>query len=67
MSLPPKLQALLTSRKFWSALVAVALVTLRAFVPNFPLSDDQISKVIFVLIAYIGGIALEDGLSARRR
>lgn len=63
--MPNKLLALFKSRKFYAALVGLALVVLRALRPDFPLSDEQISTVALLLIAYIGGIALEDGLRAR--
>jgi hypothetical protein len=61
-----KLQILLKSRKFWTAITGLALVVLRAFVPNFPLSDEMLGSAILLLVAYIVGTGLEDGLAARR-
>jgi hypothetical protein len=60
-----KLNALLRSRKFWAAVVGLGLVLLRAFKPDFPISDDQMTKVIFVLVAYILGVGLEDNGAPR--
>jgi hypothetical protein len=55
-----KFQALLRSRKFWAGIIGTALITLRSFVPNFPVSDADLTKVIELLIAYIVGTGLED-------
>ena len=57
-----KLHALLQSRKFWAALVGLVLVIVRAYRPDFPLSDDQVANLVYVLAAYILGVALEDGM-----
>ena len=57
-----KLLALLKSRKFWAALVGVLMVFLAEFVPDFPLDAEQVTNVIYVLVAFILGTALEDGL-----
>lgn len=58
-----KLKLLLTSRKFWTALIGLALVIIKAYQPDFPLAEDQLSSVIYVLVAYILGTGIEDGLS----
>ncbi len=60
MKLPDKLKQLLKSRKFWTALIAVGLVALRAYKPDFPLSDDELTKIVLVLAAFILGVGLED-------
>lgn len=56
-----KTRFLLSSRKFWAALIGLILVVLRAFYPNFPVSEEQITNLIYVLVAYILGVAIEDG------
>ncbi len=55
-----KLKYLLQSRKFWAVILAVALVLGRAYAPDFPLTQAQVSNLIYVLIAYILGTAIED-------
>lgn len=55
-----KLIYLLKSRKFWAALVGLALIVLRAFKPDFPLDEEAVTNLVYVLIAYILGTAIED-------
>ncbi|HEY3345589.1 MAG TPA: hypothetical protein VGJ97_11715 [Anaerolineaceae bacterium] len=55
-----KFSALVQSRKFWAAAVGLGLVLLRAFKPDFPISDDQMTKMVLLLVAYILGVGLED-------
>lgn len=59
-----KLLYLMRSRKFWAAIAGVVLVTAQAFMPDFPLDADQISNLIYVLVAFIIGTGLEDRLRA---
>jgi uncharacterized membrane protein YqjE len=54
-----KLKFLLTSRKFWAALIGLALLIVRAFQPDFPLSDELLTDVVYILVAYILGVAIE--------
>ena len=58
-----KLKALLKSRKFWAALVGLALVIIKAYRPDFPLDEQQVGNLVYMLAAYILGVALEDGLT----
>ena len=58
-----KFKLLITSRKFWAALVGLILVIIKAFEPDFPLEGDQLTGVITVIVAYILGTGIEDGLS----
>ena len=60
-----KLILLLSSRKFWAALVGLALVVVRAYDPDFPLQEEELTRIITLLVAYILGTAVEDGLGAR--
>jgi len=57
-----KLKALLASRKFWAALVGVVLVAVKAYRPDFPLTEEQLTNVVYVIIAYILGTAVETGM-----
>ena len=61
-----KIKILLTSRKFWAALIGFVLVIVRAWQPDFPLAEEELSAVIYVLVAYILGTGIEDGLSRVR-
>ncbi len=58
---------LLTSRKFWAALVGVAMVILTHYVPDFPIPEDQILALVLVVVSYILGTAVEDGLTNTRK
>jgi len=58
-----KIKLLLGSRKFWAAVIGLALVIIKAFYPDFPLEEEQLTTVIYLLVSYILGTALEDGLS----
>jgi len=52
------LKQLFASRKFWLAVIGVAQTVLFQFVPDFPAEVWQAINVL--LLAVIGGIALED-------
>lgn len=55
-----KLKNLVKSRKFWAAVAGLLVVTLRAFVPDFPIEDEQLSYLIVILASYIIGTGIED-------
>ncbi len=59
MAMPEKLKDLLKSRKFWAALVGLAMVIVKGFEPNFPLSEEQVTTLVALLAAYILGTGLE--------
>ncbi len=56
---------LVKSRKFWAGLIGFAMVVVKAFCPDFPLAEEQLTTLVYVLVAYILGVSLEDGLSRR--
>ncbi len=58
-----KLKQLLGSRKFWAALVGLVLIILKTFKPDFPLEAEELTAIVWVLVAYILGTGIEDGLS----
>lgn len=62
-----KLMTLLKSRKFWAALVGLVMVIVKGYVPDFPVSEDQVLALVMVLVAYILGTGLEDGLTGAMR
>ena len=60
-----KLKGLIRSRKFWAAIVGLLVVLVKAFYPDLPLNEQAITAVVVMLVGYILGVAVEDGLSAR--
>jgi hypothetical protein len=64
-----KIYELLASRKFWAALVGLGIIILKAFRPDFPISEEEITNLVAVLAAYILGTAISnaaDGLKSAR-
>ena len=59
-----KLMALLRSRKFWALVVGMVMAVVKAYHPDFPISEEQLTGLVTVLVAYILGVAVEDGLRA---
>jgi len=55
-----KLMPLLASRKFWAALTALLMLVVKAYLPDFPLDENQITNLITLLAAFILGTAIED-------
>ncbi len=55
-----KFQYLIKSRKFWAVVLAVLLMVGAAYIPSFPLTQSQVTNLVYVLIAYILGTAIED-------
>lgn len=60
-----KFKQLFGSRKFWAALIGLALIVLKVWKPDFPLEEAQLTSVVYVLVAYILGTGIEDGLTRR--
>lgn len=60
-----KLDFLLSSRKFWAALIALIMVFVNHALPDFPIPEEQILALVLVIVSYIIGTALEDGLSRK--
>ncbi len=61
-----KWKMLLASRKFWAAVVGLAAILIKNWLPDFPMDAEVISNMIAVIAAYILGVALEDGMRAIR-
>jgi len=55
-----KFLAVFKSRKFWAALIGTIFVVLNELSTDFPLNAEQVTDVIYLLIAYILGTAIED-------
>jgi hypothetical protein len=58
-----KFKLLLASRKFWAALIGLVLIILKAWHPDFPLAEEELTNIVYVIVAYIMGTGIEDGLS----
>ena len=58
-----KFKQLLASRKFWAALVGLVMVFITHYIPDFPIPEDQVLSLVLIIVSYILGTALEDGLS----
>jgi hypothetical protein len=58
--LPNKALLLLKSRKFWAALIGLALIIVKGYRPDFPLTEEQLTGIVVVLVGYILGVAVED-------
>jgi hypothetical protein len=61
-----KWKTLLSSRKFWATLVGLVFMIIKTVKPDFPLDGDQLAGILALLVSYILGTALEDGLSASK-
>ena len=57
-----KFVLLFSSRKFWAALVGLIFMVIKTWYPDFPLDADQLAGIVALLVTYILGTALEDGL-----
>ena len=61
--LSAKLLGVFRSRKFWAALIGTIFVVLDELVPAFPLDAEQVTNIVFMLVAYIIGVAIDDGMN----
>ena len=55
-----KLLGVFRSRKFWAAFIGTVFVFLEEFMPAFPLSADQVTNLVYMIVAYIIGVAIDD-------
>ena len=55
-----KLGQLVKSRKFWAAIVGLALIIVKNVDPNFPIAEADLLNMVYLLVAYILGTSLED-------
>lgn len=54
-----KLKFLLTSRKFWAAFIGLALMVTKSLKPDFPLAEEELTNIVYILVAYIVGTSIE--------
>lgn len=55
------LKGLLTSRKFWTAVLMIAVVAITQFIPDFKVDVDQTAALVVVGVSYIVGVAVDPG------
>jgi len=60
-----KFKDLLTSRKFWAALIGLIIVVVKGFRPDFPITDQQLTDLVYLLVAFIVGTGIESGLAGK--
>lgn len=61
-----KLQSVLTSRKFWASVVGAVVVVANKLRPEGPLlSEPEVMAFVGMLVSYVLGTALEDGLASK--
>lgn len=52
---------LMMSRKFWAAILMLAMVVIGTFVPGFTLDTDEAAGMLIVVVTYILGVAVDPG------
>jgi uncharacterized membrane protein len=52
--------AALKSRKFWAAIVGALFVLLHSYYPTLALDETQVEQLVWVFVAFIGGVGLTD-------
>lgn len=55
--------SLFTSRKFWVTLVALVVIIVQAFLPNFTINQDLLVDGMVVLAAYIVSLSIDPGMT----
>jgi uncharacterized membrane protein len=52
---------LLTSRKFYSALLALVVIVIAAFLPGFDIDIEEGAGFLVIIVAYLIGVAVDPG------
>ena len=55
--MPPVIQTLISSRRFWAGVAAIVVIVAKDKLP-FPVTDDQITNVVMAIGAWIVGESL---------
>ncbi len=62
-----KVKYLLGSRKFWAAVIGLVLLVAKQFVPDLAKVDEQqVTNLVYIIVAYIVGTAIEDSAKTSR-
>lgn len=54
------------SRKFWAAVIAVVYSFVAVLWPDFPIDEAAATNGVWAIVAYILGVAIEDGLTNKK-
>ncbi|MCC6147419.1 MAG: hypothetical protein IT308_07620 [Anaerolineaceae bacterium] len=55
------MQGLLLSRKFWALILAVVVIVIAAFVPDFNLDAEHAAAFAVIIVSYIIGVSVDPG------
>lgn len=55
------LNSLLTSRKFWAAVLALVVIAVGAFLPEFAIDEERGAGLAVIAVSYIIGVAVDPG------
>lgn len=62
--MPPVIDSLIKSRRFWAAVASIAIVLLKDKLP-FPVTDEQITNAVLAIGAWIVGESLRSSQAVR--
>ncbi len=61
--MPDKLKYTLQSKKFWAFITAFVGLAFASYQNDGVITVAEIEKLVYLVIGYIGSVAIEDGLS----
>jgi uncharacterized membrane protein len=57
---------LIGSRRFWVALVALILIIVQAFIPDFNLNTEDLVGLVLIVVPMIIGLTVDPGDTAEK-
>jgi hypothetical protein len=55
------MQSLVTSRKFWAAAIALVVIIVASFVPDFAIDQERAVSMAVIMVTYLVGTAIDPG------
>jgi hypothetical protein len=55
------MQGLVTSRKFWAAAIALVVIIVASFVPDFAIDQERAVSMAVIMVTYLVGTAIDPG------
>lgn len=46
------------SPRFWALIIAIAFILVKAFVPNLPLNEEEITGAVIALVGFIASVSV---------